>query len=137
MFPSLTDTFGLVVLEAMSSGTPVAAYDATGPRDVIPGSNAGTITPVDGDLAAGAIAWRDLNRETCRKYAEGYSWRACAEAFIENLQPLPAPARKRFWQKIRLRRRKKPLELVIPPLLDLSPKPKEAPETSEEPDDKP
>ena len=104
---------------------------------MIPGSNAGTITPVDGDLAAGAIACLDLNRETCRKYAEGYSWRACAEAFIENLQPLPAPARKRFWQKIRLRRRKKPLELVIPPLLDLSPKPKEAPETSEEPDDKP
>ena len=49
------------------------------------------------------------------------------------LQPLPAPARKRFWQKIRLRRRKKPLELVIPPLLDLSPKPKDS---GEKPDDK-
>jgi len=133
VFPSLTDTFGLVVLEAMSSGTPVAAFDATGPRDVIPGSNAGTITPVDGDLAAGAIACLDLDRDTCRKYAEGYSWQACAEAFIENLQPLPAPARKRFWQKIRLRRRKKPLELVIPPLLDLSPKPKDS---GEKPDDK-
>jgi hypothetical protein len=135
VFPSLTDTFGLVVLEAMSSGTPVAAFEATGPRDVIPGSNAGTITPVGGDLAAGAIACLDLDRETCRKYAEGYSWRACAEAFIENLQPLPAPARKRFWQKIRLRRRKKPLELVIPPLLDMSPKPKDSPKAIEETDE--
>ena len=66
-----------------------------------------------------SVACLDLDRKTCRTYAEGYSWRACAEAFIENLQPLPAPARKRFWQKLRLRRRKKPLELVIPPVLNM------------------
>jgi len=105
VFPSLTDTFGLVVLEAMSSGTPVAAYEATGPKDVIPGSNAGTITPLGGDLAADAIACLDLNRETCRAYAETYSWQAVAHAFLENLQPLPTPERRRFWQK--LRRKKK------------------------------
>lgn len=109
VFPSTTDTFGLVVLEAMASGTPVAAYDATGPRDVIPGSNAGTITPLGGNLAEGAKSCLYLERQTCRTYAEGYSWRACAESFIDNLQTLPAPVRKRFWQKIRLRRRKHPL----------------------------
>ncbi len=112
VFPSLTDTFGLVVLEAMASGIPVAAYDATGPRDVIPGSNAGTITPVDGDLAAGARECLKFDRADCRAYAEGYSWHSCAEAFIENLQPLPSPARKRFWQKIRLRRRKRPVDVT-------------------------
>ncbi len=105
VFPSLTDTFGLVVLEAMSSGTPVAAYEATGPKDVIPGSNAGTITPLGGDLAADAIACLDLDRETCRAFAETYSWQAVAHAFLENLQPLPTPERRRFWQK--LRRKKK------------------------------
>lgn len=103
-FPSLTDTFGLVILEAMAAGTPVAAYDAPGPKDIIPGSDAGIIHD---DLKEACIEALKLDRPTARAYAEQYSWRACAEAFIENLEPLPAPERKRFWQKIRLRRRKK------------------------------
>lgn len=106
VFPSLTDTFGLVILEAMATGTPVAAYDAPGPRDIIPGSDAGCI---DADLRHAALACLSLDRGTTRSYAETYSWRACAEAFIENLAPLPVPERRRFWRRLRrLRRRGRP-----------------------------
>lgn len=104
VFPSLTDTFGLVILEAMASGTPVAAYKAPGPMDIIPSSKSGVIS---NDLRKACLECLDLSRDECRTFALQYSWTVCAEAFIENLAPLPAPERRRFWQKIRLRRRKK------------------------------
>ncbi len=111
VFPSLTDTFGLVILEAMATGTPVAAFPAPGPRDLIPGSNAGAVSD---DLKAACEEALTMSRETARAYAETYSWRACAEQFLDNLEPLPVPERRRFWRRlgkirnIRLRRRKKP-----------------------------
>ena len=98
VFPSMTDTFGLVILEAMAAGIPVAAYPAPGPRDIIPGSGAGAVSE---DLREACLACLDLDRSTCRAYAETYSWRACAEEFVRNLTPQPKPERRRFWRRLR------------------------------------
>lgn len=82
VFPSRTDTFGLVLLEALASGTPVAAYPVTGPIDVIGTAPVGVL---DDDLAKAAHAALSLSREACRTYALGFSWAASADAFLANL----------------------------------------------------
>jgi glycosyltransferase involved in cell wall biosynthesis len=110
VFPSLTDTFGLVILEAMATGTPVAAYPAPGPVDILPGSNAGVLaTSVTEGLREACLACLDLDRNVVRGFAERFSWRACAEEFVRNLQPYPEPEKTRFWRRLRrmarLRRR--------------------------------
>ena len=110
VFPSLTDTFGLVILEAMACGTPVAAFRAPGPIDIIPGSDAGTVSD---DLRRACLDCLPLDRAHVRAYAERYSWRASAEEFVQNLQPYPEPQKSRFWRRLRrvtrLRRRGGPL----------------------------
>jgi glycosyltransferase involved in cell wall biosynthesis len=87
VFPSLTDTFGLVILEALACGTPVAAYPVTGPKDVL-AEAAGNIGAVDDDLRAAALRALTADRVACRAHAERFSWRACAETFLANLVPL-------------------------------------------------
>jgi glycosyltransferase involved in cell wall biosynthesis len=85
IFPSLTDTFGLVLLEALAAGLPVAAYPVPGPLDVIGDSGCGVLDP---DLARAAERALEIPRPRCRAYALTFSWRRCAEQFLENLHPV-------------------------------------------------
>lgn len=82
VFPSRTDTFGLVLIEALASGTPVAAYPVQGPADVIGDAPVGCL---DQDLAVACRAALGTPRDRCRDYALGFSWEACARQFITNL----------------------------------------------------
>ncbi|MGQ0533250.1 MAG: glycosyltransferase family 4 protein [Caulobacteraceae bacterium] len=97
VFPSFTDTFGLVILEAAATGTPVAGFVAPGPKDILPGTGAGV---VDRDLRKACLEALSLRREDARALAEKYSWRACAEDFRRNLEPLPKEGKRRFWRKL-------------------------------------
>jgi glycosyltransferase involved in cell wall biosynthesis len=82
VFPSRTDTFGLVMLEAMASGVPVAAYPVPGPIDVV---NPGVTGILDADLRDAALRALALDPVACTRYAAGFSWRACAETFLAYL----------------------------------------------------
>jgi len=84
VFPSKTDTFGLVLLEAMACGLPVAAYPVTGPLDVIGDSNAGVMHE---DLRTACLAALELKREDAVAHAQKFSWRAATEEFLANLHP--------------------------------------------------
>lgn len=84
VFPSRSDTFGLVLLEALASGVPVAAYPAPGPLDVINGSGVGVLSE---DLQAAALQALGISPEKCRAYAMSFSWRASTEQFLANLRP--------------------------------------------------
>jgi glycosyltransferase involved in cell wall biosynthesis len=84
VFPSRTDTFGLVLLEALASGTPVAAYPVQGPLDVLCDSS---IAALDEDLHAACLNALTIRREDCRAFALTRSWRASTEQFLANLVP--------------------------------------------------
>jgi glycosyltransferase involved in cell wall biosynthesis len=87
VFPSLTDTFGLVILESLACGTPVAAFPVTGPKDVLSGA-VGNVGAINTDLRQATLNALHANREACRAHAELYSWRACAELFLSHLMPM-------------------------------------------------
>ncbi len=102
VFPSLTDTFGLVILEAWASGTPVAAFPAPGPVDIIPNTGAGVLAEDQtSGLKEACLRALTLDRGLVRARAEQYSWRACAEEFRRLLQPYPEPEKSRFWRRLR------------------------------------
>ena len=91
VFPSRTDTFGLVLLEALAAGTPVAAFPVTGPIDVI-GTAPQPVGALDEDLRAACLKALEADPAACRRYAEGWSWAACAARFRETLTPAMPPA---------------------------------------------
>jgi glycosyltransferase involved in cell wall biosynthesis len=82
VFPSLTDTFGLVLLEALASGVPVAAYPASGPKDVLTDPTAGLLSV---DLGQAALAALDLDRTAARAHALRFSWENSARQFVKNV----------------------------------------------------
>ena len=88
VFPSKTDTFGLVLLEAMACGLPVAAYPVTGPIDVLGKSNAGVMHE---DLREACLLALKIPREQAREHAEKFSWRTATEQFASHLKPVPNP----------------------------------------------
>jgi glycosyltransferase involved in cell wall biosynthesis len=82
VFPSLTDTFGLVLLEASACGLPIAAFPVQGPRDVIGGHPVGILAA---DLRAAALAAMAIPREACRAFALRHSWAAATDQFLAGL----------------------------------------------------
>ena len=88
VFPSRTDTFGLVLVEAMACGTPVAAFPVRGPIDVVKDAEAGVL---DNDLGAAALAALGLDRNKVQRYAERFSWETATRQFVSSLVPAVSP----------------------------------------------
>jgi glycosyltransferase involved in cell wall biosynthesis len=85
VFPSKTDTFGVVQLEALASGVPIAAFPVTGPKDVVANNPIGVI---DEDLRAACLGALNISRDACRAFALDYSWERSARQFIGHMQKI-------------------------------------------------
>ena len=82
VFPSITDTFGLVLLEALASCVPVAAFPAAATCDVVAGA---PVAALNSDLRAACFEALQLSREKCRDFAFGMSWTASACSFVTHV----------------------------------------------------
>jgi glycosyltransferase involved in cell wall biosynthesis len=85
VFPSRTDTFGVVLLEALACGVPVAGFPVQSCKDVITDENVGVLGD---DLKLAALSALALNPQMCRGYALEYSWKKCTQQFLDNLVPM-------------------------------------------------
>lgn len=83
VFPSRTDTFGVVLLEAMACGVPVAAYPVVGPIDVV---RHGITGYLDEDLARAVEGALPLSSQACREYARGFTWENATRQFLSHLR---------------------------------------------------
>jgi glycosyltransferase involved in cell wall biosynthesis len=90
VFPSLTDTLGLVMLEAMACGVPVAAFPVQGPADVVIDGGNGAL---DDDLRAAIFRALAVPPEACIDYATRFSWRRSTDRFVSLLVPATVPAK--------------------------------------------
>ncbi len=89
VFPSRTDTFGIVLLEAMASGVPVAAFPVTGPVDVVDNGRSGILAL---DLRQAALNALALDRGAVRQNALTYSWSNAFALFVDNIRAASRPA---------------------------------------------
>ena len=90
VFPSLTDTFGLAMIEALACGVPVAAFSVPGPIDVIEQGVTGVLHE---DLAVAVGSALKLDRSVCAQHATAFTWDAATEQFLTGLEPIPQALR--------------------------------------------
>jgi glycosyltransferase involved in cell wall biosynthesis len=96
VFPSRTDTFGLVMVEALASGVPVAGYPVPGPLDVVTTPKVGAL---DEDLRTACLAAIGCDPADCRAHAETFTWARCAAQFRDALRQIP----RNTWQPLKRR----------------------------------
>jgi len=100
VFPSRTDTFGLVLLEALASGVPVAAFPAAAPRDVIGQARVGAL---DEDLRRACLEALELSRDDCREFALKMTWAESAKLFLAHVRDGNTPQRRKRAKRLRAR----------------------------------